>query len=175
VGYPFITNYLRSNTIAYLLKKYFLSLSGKLYFIRHHKNFFMPKTLTQKVVFKGVSASTLYNTYMDAKEHTKSIGVSVSIQKKEGTKFTAHDGYITGKTFQLVKDKLIVQSWRASEWDESDTDSTFILSFEQKEKDGIVNMVHANIPDKQYAGIKDGWNQYYWQPWKKYFSSRKKN
>jgi activator of HSP90 ATPase len=133
----------------------------------------MAKTLIQKVVFKGISAADLYNTYVDAKEHTKAIGLPVSIQKKEGTKFKTDDGYITGKTLQLVKDKLIVQSWRGSDWDKTDLDSTFILSFEQNGKDGIVNMVHANIPDNQYAGIKDGWNVFYWKPWKKYFASKK--
>ena len=134
----------------------------------------MAKTLTQKIVFKGIPVSALYNTYINAKEHTKAIGIPVSIQAKEGAKFRTHDGYITGKNFQLVKDKLIVQSWRASEWSKSDPDSTFILSFEQKGKDGVVNMVHANVPDKHYAGIKDGWNTYYWKPWKKYFASKNK-
>lgn len=135
----------------------------------------MAKTLIQKVVFKGISVATLYNTYIDAKEHSNTIGISVTIREKEGSKFKSDDGYITGKTFQLVKDKLIVQSWRASDWDKSDIDSTFILSFEQKGKDGILHMVHANLPDKHFAGIKDGWNTYYWKPWKKYFSSKKKN
>jgi activator of HSP90 ATPase len=133
----------------------------------------MAKTVTQKIVFKGIPASTVYNTYTDAKEHSKSIGVPVSIQKKEGTRFRTDDGYITGKNLQLVKNKLIVQSWRGSDWSKSDLDSTFILSFEQKGNDGIVHMVQANIPDNQYAGIKDGWNEYYWKPWKKYFASKK--
>jgi activator of HSP90 ATPase len=133
----------------------------------------MAKTLTQKVVFRDISAADLYNTYVDAKEHTKAIGLPVSIQEKEGTRFKTDDGYITGKTLQLIKDKLIVQSWRGSDWNKSDIDSTFILSFEQNGKDGIVNMVHANVPDNQYAGIKDGWNTYYWKPWKKYFASKK--
>ena len=150
-------------------------MSGQLSFIRHTKNFYMAKTLTQKVVFKNTTVATLYNTYVDAKEHSKATGMPVTIQPKEGSKFRSDDGYITGKNFQLVKNKLIVQSWRASDWNDSDLDSTFILSFEQKGKDGIVNMVHANIPDNQFAGIKDGWNTYYWKPWKKYFSSKKKN
>ena len=134
----------------------------------------MAKTLTQTVRFKGIPASTLFNTYVDAREHAKSIGVAISIQKKEGTRFRTHDGYITGRNLQLVKNKLIVQSWRGSDWAKSDLDSTFILSFEQEGPDGIVHMVHANVPDNQYAGIKDGWNVYYWKPWKKYFSSRTK-
>lgn len=134
----------------------------------------MAKTLIQKVVFKGIAAATLYDTYVDAIEHSKAIGIPVTIQEKEGSKFKTHDEYITGKILQLIKNKLVVQSWRGSDWDDPDIDSTFILSFEQKGKDGILNMVHANIPDRHYPGIKDGWNTYYWQPWKEYFSSEKK-
>ena len=131
----------------------------------------MPKTITQKIVFKNIPAATLYNTYIDSKEHSAAIGAPVKIQKKEGSIFSADGNYITGKNFQLAKDKLIVQSWRASDWSKSDPDSTFILLFEQNGKDGIINMVHANVPDKEFEGIKKGWNDYYWRPWKKYFSS----
>jgi hypothetical protein len=63
----------------------------------------MAKTLIQTVVFKGISAATLYNTYTDAKEHSKAIGITVAIREKEESKFKSHDGYITGKTLQLVK------------------------------------------------------------------------
>jgi len=94
----------------------------------------MPKTIVQRIVFKNISAATLFNTYTDAGEHSASIGASVKIQKKEGTKFSADDNYITGKTFQLVNNKLVVQSWRASDWSKSDIDSTFILFFEQEVK-----------------------------------------
>ena len=87
----------------------------------------MAKTLLQKNVFKNISAATLYGTYIDAKEHSASTGALAKIQRKEGTKFTAYDNYITGKTFQLVKDKLIVQSWRASDWSKSVPDCTFTL------------------------------------------------
>ena len=135
----------------------------------------MAKTLTQKVIFKGIPAALLYNTYTDAKEHSKAIGIPVTIRKKEGSQFKSHDGYITGKTLQLVKNKLIVQSWRGSDWDPSAIDSTFILTFGQEGNNGVIHMVHANIPDKHFAGINDGWNTYYWKPWKKYFLSKKKN
>jgi activator of HSP90 ATPase len=91
----------------------------------------MSKTIVQKVVFKNIPASTLYNTYMDAKEHSASVGVAAKIKNKEGARFSAHDHYVTGKNLHLVKNKLIVQSWRASDWSSSDVDSTFILAFEQ--------------------------------------------
>ena len=134
----------------------------------------MAKTIVQRVVFKNTPVATLYNTYMDAREHSVSVGVSAKIQNKERVRFSAHDNYVTGKNLQLIKHKLIVQSWRASDWSQSAVDSTFILSFEQRGNDGIINMVHANVPDKHFAGIKKGWDDYYWKPWKKYFAERTK-
>jgi len=47
------------------------------------------------------------------------------------------------------------------------------MLFEQKGKDAIIHMTHANIPDKQVAGIKSGWNDYYWKPWKELLASKK--
>lgn len=31
-----------------------------------------------------------------------------------------------------------------------------------------IDLVHANIPDYAYAGIRTGWGRYYWKPWKVY-------
>jgi activator of HSP90 ATPase len=56
-----------------------------------------------------------------------------------------------------MKDKLIVQTWRAQDWADSDLDSTFILLMEQRGKDAVRQVVHANVPDKQVKSIdKDG-------------------
>ena len=129
----------------------------------------MPKTITQKVIFKNQKASVLYAMFLDSKHHTMLTGgVAAKINNKEGAKFSAHGGYITGKNLQLIKDRLIVQSWYGTDWDKGVMDSTFILSFEQKGKDVVINMVHANIPDKHVAGIKTGWSDYYWKPWRIY-------
>jgi hypothetical protein len=34
-------------------------------------------------------------------------------------------------------------------------------------------MVHANIPKRYVKGIKSGWNDFYWKPWKVYLSKLK--
>jgi len=65
----------------------------------------MSKTVTQKIVFKNIPAATLYNMYIDSKEYSAAICAPVKIQKKEGSIFSAHGKYITGKNFQLAKDK----------------------------------------------------------------------
>ena len=133
----------------------------------------MPKTLTQKVIFKNAKASALYRMYLDSRHHTKLTGNNpAKISAKEGANFFAHGGYCFGKNLQLIKDNLIVQSWREEGWKKTDPDSTFILLFEQKENDALLTMVHANVPDNRATGINDGWKEYYWKPWKKYLSSK---
>jgi activator of HSP90 ATPase len=126
----------------------------------------MSKTITQKVLFKNTTPKVLYDLYMDAKKHSEVTGGKAVITKKEGAKFSAYNKYITGKNLQLIKDKLIVQSWRASDWQESDMDSTFILSFTQKGNDVVMEMVHANVPDEQAKSLTKGWDEYYWLLWK---------
>ena len=132
----------------------------------------MAKTIIQKVVFKNTTTQTLYNLYMDAKKHEKATGWPTKISNKEGTQFSTGGDYITGKNLSLVKDQMIVQAWRGSDWNKEDIDSIFILTFEQNGKDTILNMVHANIPDKHIEGIKKGWDAYYWDRWKTYIAGK---
>lgn len=132
----------------------------------------MPKTIVQKVVFKNTTAKVLYDLYMDAKKHSVVTGAPAKISDKEGSKFSAHGGYISGKNLQLVKDKLIVQSWKAEDWDKEDVDSTFIIHLEPKGKDVVLHAIHANVPEEQVEGIKTGWHEFYWRPWKKYLSGK---
>ena len=133
----------------------------------------MAKTITQRIVFKNAKSETLYDMFLNSKIHAAITGGGAAkISGKEGTIFSVYDGYITGKNLQLVKGKLIVQSWLASDWGPGESDSTFILLFEQKGKDTIINMTQANIPDAHVDGIRKGWTDFYWKPWKKYLLSR---
>lgn len=131
----------------------------------------MPVTISQKIIFKNVKPSTLYSMFLDSRHHSKLTGNNpAKTSAKEGAKFFAYGGHCFGKNLQLVKDKLIVQSWREDGWNKSVLDSTFILSFEQKKNDTLLTMVHANVPNNRAKGIKEGWTEYYWTPWKKYLS-----
>ena len=132
----------------------------------------MPKTITQKVVFKNTTPETLYDLYMDAKEHAASTGAPVKITKKEGASYSVHDGYITGINLHLVPGKMIVQTWRGNDWKKSDPDSIFTLLFEKDAKDAILYMTHANLPADQEEGIQSGWKEFYWKPWKTYLAKK---
>jgi len=132
----------------------------------------MSKTIVQKVVFKNATPKQLYDLYMDSKKHTESTGMSAKISDKEGTDFTVSDGYITGKNLKLVKNELIVQTWKASDWAEGALDSIFIIRLEAKGKDTVLYATHVNVPDEQAADIDDGWHTYYWNLWKKHLAGK---
>jgi activator of HSP90 ATPase len=132
----------------------------------------MAKTITQKIVFKNTTPAQLYNLYMDAKKHTEATGDKAKIKDKEGAAFSAGDGYMWGKNLRLIKNKLIVQTWTAADW-EGKEESTFILHLEAKGKDAVLYMTHANLPDNHAKHINDGWRSYYWEPWKEYLKGEK--
>jgi activator of HSP90 ATPase len=132
----------------------------------------MAKTIVQKVVFKNTTPKVLYNLYMDAEKHTMIAGAPAVISEKEGSKYSAHGGYIKGKNLQLIKNKLIVQTWRASTWDKKDMDSTFIINLEQNGKDVVLHAIHANVPDKDSGHLAKGWYDHYWNPWKQYIAGK---
>src|SRR5580698_1444681 len=130
----------------------------------------MAKTIVQKVVFKNTTPKDLYDLYMNAKKHSKATAAPAQITSKEGADFSVHNGYITGQNIKLIKDNLIVQSWRGADWDKSDPDSTFIISLEPKGNNVTLHAVHTNVPDKQAEGIEKGWYSHYWEPWKQYLA-----
>jgi activator of HSP90 ATPase len=135
----------------------------------------MPKTIVQKVVFKNTTPAALYDLYMNPKKHALATGAPAEIKAKEGAAFKAHGGYISGENLKLVKDQLIVQSWRGSDWGKKDADSTFTIFLEPKGKNVTLHAIHANVPDKHAEGLSDGWHTHYWKPWKKYLEEQAKS
>ena len=130
------------------------------------------KTIQQQVAFNEAPAE-LYELYMDAKLHTKATGAKASISKKIGSKFSAWDGYISGRTLHLVPGEMIVQTWRAKDWKKSVPDSIIVLSFLEDEEGGTdVELVHANVPDAEYRSLMDGWHEFYWRPWEAFLAER---
>jgi activator of HSP90 ATPase len=133
----------------------------------------MSITIVQKVLFKNTTPKVLYSLYMDAKKHSMIAGgAPATITAKEGTKYSVHGGYITGKNLQLIKDKLIVQTWRGKDWDKKDPDSIFIIRLEAKGKDVLLYATHVNVPEKGAAHIKKGWYAHYWNPWKQFIAGK---
>ena len=133
----------------------------------------MAKQITQKVTFKNAKPKALFDLYMNAKQHSHIAGSPVRISSKAGSPFSAHGGYITGSSVYTVKDKIIVQIWRGSDWNASDPDSLFTIILEPKGKDTILHAIHSNVPDAHAENLKKGWIDHYWNPWKQHLAGKK--
>ena len=125
----------------------------------------MAKTIQQSVEI-AAPPGQLYSTYLDSKKHSAVVGSKVSINPKVGGRFSAFGGGLSGKILHLVPKETIIQTWRSSGWSKKTPDSVLILTFSKTRKGGQVNIVHANVPDKDVSGVKQGWNNFYWKPWK---------
>jgi activator of HSP90 ATPase len=123
----------------------------------------MAKTIEQTVTFRATPAR-LYGIYMDSKKHNG----KVSIGRRVGGSFSGFGGALRGKILALAPNRMIVQSWRGSDWKKSDPDSILILTFAKARGGARLQLVHANVPDRHRAGCRRGWGKYYWQPWKQY-------
>jgi len=132
----------------------------------------MPRTIIHDIVFKNTTPKDLYDLYMNSKKHTIATGAPATISTREGEKFSAHDAWITGENIKLVKNQLIVQTWRSKNWKAEDADSVFTIYFEPKGNNVVLHAIHANVPDKDYEGMNKGWHQHYWEPWKKYLAGK---
>jgi hypothetical protein len=51
------------------------------------------------------------------------------------------------------------------------TSSTLFLSFTSDGDEGRIDLVHLDVPDQDYDGVDQGWEQYYWTPWRAYLAN----
>jgi len=114
----------------------------------------------------------VFDTYLDARRHAAITGAPASVAARVGAPFVAFDKALSGRILHLVPKSLIVQSWRASQWKSSDADSILVLSLQPIGRARTrVELVHVNVPDHDFAGVSQGWEIYYWAPWRAYLKS----
>ncbi len=122
------------------------------------------RTIHQTVSFHA-SVHDVYEMLMDEKKHALFTGGSARISREAGGTFVTNDGYSTGTNKELVQDKKIVQTWRASDWP-GDHYSTLTITLSQVSSGTKLSFIQAGVPDDQYDEISQGWNDYYWNPMK---------
>ena len=112
----------------------------------------------------------LFDMYLDADQHAAFTGAAVSIDARAGAPFRAFDGVLSGTVVHVEPKRLIVQTWRSANWPADAIDSVLVLTFWPEDEGGRIEVVHANVPDSDFAGISQGWEKYYWAPWRAYLS-----
>ena len=96
-------------------------------------------------------------------------GGEANCSREVGGSFTAWDEYISGKNKSLQQNKLIIQSWRTVEFEDTDEDSELILRLEELTEGCKLTLIHRNIPEGQ-TQYKQGWVDNYFIPMKEYFA-----
>ena len=115
----------------------------------------------------------LYDMYLNPKLHAAFTGAPVTIAAKSGARFEAFGGAISGTVLQVIPKRLIVQSWRSTNFGKRDVDSTLILRCLPNGKGGRIELTHVNVAERDFGGVSDGWAKYYFVPWRAYLERKK--
>jgi len=125
--------------------------------------------IEQKVFFKAAPGD-VYDALLDPKRHADFTGSPASTSAKKGARFTAWDGYISGRNLELVKGRKIVQEWKTTEWPKGYPASRLELTLTAKEGGTELEMNHMKVPAEQVADYSSGWKRSYWEPLKEYLA-----
>jgi len=126
----------------------------------------------RQVVIVDASPADVFETYVNPKKHAAFTGSAATGTPKVGSKFTAWDGYISGKYVKLEKGKRILQEWTTSEWPEGYPPSLVELTLVAKGKKTELTMVHSKVPAEQASNYEGGWMESYWEPLKEFFRGK---
>jgi activator of HSP90 ATPase len=132
----------------------------------------MRSTIAKTVVLPAPAAE-LYSMYMDAAVHAAFTGAPAKISDESGSVFEAFGGLLKGRTLQVVRSRLIIQSWRSVNFADEDQDSTLIIMFtEEDDNAGRIDLVHLDVPENDFQGVSGGWESRYFAPWLEYLQAR---
>ena len=128
-------------------------------------------TIKQTVLIEATPLE-VYGAYVEPKRHAAFTGQSATGTPKVGGRFTAGDGYISGKYLALEKGKHILHEWTTTEWPEGYPPSVLELTLKAKGEKTELTMVHSKVPEEQVDYYAEGWKEYYWKPLQKYFAKK---
>ncbi|HEY2839396.1 MAG TPA: SRPBCC domain-containing protein [Pirellulales bacterium] len=130
----------------------------------------MPKNLILAASFP-TTPDRLFDMYLDPSTHAAFTGQPTVFEPVAGSSFSAFDGVLTGKLLHIEPKRLIVQSWRSKNFPADTLDSILVLSFWPEPGGARIELVQANVPQEDFSGVSQGWEQFYWTPWKAYLES----
>ena len=131
----------------------------------------MAKDEFVKEIELPASAHAIYKAWLNGPEHSEMIGGGATGKPVVNAEFTAWDGYIWGKNMELDTDKRILQTWRTTEFSESDEDSMLEVLLKDMGDTCLLTLKHWNIPEGQGNSYFTGWDEHYFEPMKAYFGA----
>jgi activator of HSP90 ATPase len=130
--------------------------------------------IRHKVLIPNATPDQVYKAFISSKEHGDFTGSPAKVSGRVGGKFTAWDGYISGKNIARIKGKKIEQEWITSEFPEGYGPSILRISLKKKGDGTELTMFQSKVPTSQVEKYYHGCYESYWDPLKEYFQSRAK-
>ena len=118
-------------------------------------------------------AKSIYAAWMSSKGHTAMTGSAATVTPRAGCKFSAWEGYITGKTLELKPPSRILQSWRSTDFAKEEPDSLLEVVLGEARGGTRVTLNHSKLPTGHGAEYRKGWIDFYFKPMKEYFGATK--
>ena len=131
----------------------------------------MSTPIRQSIVLKAPPGA-LFDAFLDSRKHSQITGAPAKVSRREGARFTAFGGALSGRNLLLVPGRMIVQAWRSTQFKTSDPDSVLVLTFNRIAGGTRIDLVHVNVPAHDHKGVTKGWPKYYWAPWKAHLAKR---
>ena len=113
----------------------------------------------------------LFDMYVDSRSHSAFTGAPAVIEPRAGAAFTAFGGTLSGSILHIKPKRLIIHTWRSKNWPADAIDSVLVLSFWSQPDGARIELVHVNVSDEDFAGVSQGWEKYYWTPWRAYLAA----
>ena len=117
-----------------------------------------------------VAPTTLYFAWIDSDHHSSMTGSTAKIDPVVGAKYSACNGYVTGKLIILDLGRRIVMSWRTTDFPRDAADSRVEVHFETLGMSTRILILHTEIPEGQSEKYKALWNDKYIAAMRAYFS-----
>jgi activator of HSP90 ATPase len=120
----------------------------------------------QETTFLALPAR-IYEVLVDATKFSEVTGAPATGGSAEGAGFSAFGGHIAGRHLELVRDKRVVQAWRAKTWPEG---VHSIVRFELHADGPGTRLVfdQDGFPEDQREHLSKGWQTMYWDKIAKY-------
>lgn len=132
------------------------------------------ESITSHEIFEDAKAATLFELYTNADKHQQVTGASALITDRLGEPFNLYSGFCFGENIDLKKNKLIIQSWRTSDWPDGVDDSIVVIRLVEYGKDTHLYLTHSGLPHTMVDSLRQGWNDFYWKKWRTYLMNQKK-
>ena len=111
-----------------------------------------------------VPPRVVFNAWLDGHQHSAMTQSPATASTEIAGIFTAYDGYINGINLEIEDDTRILQTWRTSEFDGSDPDSSIEITLDVTSTGTRLSLSHWNIPDGQADSYESGWQDHYFTP-----------